>query len=347
MDGADAGGGAEAAEEAGLRYVSDEQPGVTRHRHGRGFTYRNPDGSTVTDAKVRRRIQELAIPPAWTDVWICRSPNGHILATGRDGRGRKQYLYHPAWRELRDAHKFDQLAAFGHALPDLRSTIEANLHRRFSRTKVLSLVVRLLDETLIRIGNAEYTEANHSYGLTTLSPDHVELTPGTIAFEFVGKSGLSRELRVADAELAGLVRDCHELGGHELFCYKTGRGPDAPVASVTSTDVNEFLREHMGPGVTAKSFRTWGATKVMVAALAISPVPEPADGPIAEKEVLAAYDVVAANLGDTRAVARASYVHPVVPEAFRSGDLHEAWRSSRTTKTMDRAERTLLRLLEP
>ena len=336
--------GAAIAEEAGLRYVSDDQPGLTRHRHGRGFTYRHPDGSTVTDPKLRRRVQELVIPPAWTDVWISRSPNGHILATGRDERGRKQYLYHPAWREQRDAHKFDQLRDFGLALPRLRSTIEQNLEDDFSRTKVLSLVIRLLDETLIRIGNAEYAETNHSYGLTTLSPDHVLLDDTAVVFDFVGKSGLAHELRLADADLADLVRQCHELGGHELFCYKTGRGPESPVASVTSSDVNQFLQQHLGDGVTAKTFRTWGASKVMVAALVISPIP--GSDTEAEKEVLASYDVVAAALGNTRAVTRASYVHPVVPEAFRSGELHEAWKHSRTTSTMDRAERALLRLLD-
>jgi len=333
-----------AAVEAGLRYVSDERPGISRHRRGKGFTYRNPDGSTVTDSKVRQRIADLVIPPAWTDVWISPWANGHILTTGRDDRGRKQYLYHPVWREERDAHKFDQLADFGRALPALRTAVDANLRRRFSRVKVLSLVVRLLDETLIRIGNAEYAEVNHSYGLTTLSPDHVALNGTAIVFEFVGKSGLSHELRVADAELAGLVRQCHELGGHELFCYRTSRAADAPVVSVTSTDVNQFLQQQMGTGVTAKSFRTWGATKIMAAALAITP-PPPTET-VAEKELLGAYDVVAAMLGNTRAVARASYVHPVVPNAFRGGDLQEAWRRSRDTATMDRAERTVLRLLD-
>ncbi len=333
-----------AAVEAGLRYVSDERPGISRHRRGKGFTYRNPDGSTVTDSKVRQRITDLVIPPAWTDVWISPWANGHILATGRDDRGRKQYLYHPVWREERDAHKFDHLADFGRALPALRAAVDANLRRRFSRVKVLSLVVRLLDETLIRVGNAEYAEVNHSYGLTTLSPDHVALNGTAIVFEFVGKSGLPHELRVADAELAGLVRQCHELGGHELFCYRTSRAADAPVVSVTSTDVNQFLQQQMGPGITAKSFRTWGATKIMAAALAITP-PPPTET-VAEKELLGAYDVVAAMLGNTRAVARASYVHPVVPDAFRGGDLQEAWRRSRDTATMDRAERTVLRLLD-
>lgn len=324
------------AVEAGLRYVSDEQPGITRHRRGKGFTYRQPDGSTVTDLKARQRIANLVIPPAWTDVWISPWANGHILATGRDDRGRKQYLYHPVWREERDAHKFEQLADFGRALPALRTAVDANLHRRFSRVKVLSLVVRLLDETLIRIGNAEYAEVNHSYGLTTLSPDHVALDGPGIVFDFVGKSGLSHELRVADVELAGLVRECHELGGHELFCYKTGRAADAPVLSVTSSDDNQFLQQQMGAGVTAKSFRTWGATKIMAAALAVTPLP-PTET-IVEKELLGGYDLVSAMLGNTRAVARASYVHPIVPEAFRSGDLRQAWRRSRDTATMDRAE---------
>ncbi len=332
------------AEEAGLRYVSDDSPGYARLPHGRGFTYRKADGTTITDRRLRQRLEDLVIPPAWTDVWISPHPNGHILATGRDAKGRKQYLYHPTWRAERDAHKFDQLLEFGTRLPDLRRTVDENLGKRFSRIRVLSLVVRLLDETLIRVGNAEYAETNHSYGLTTLSPDHVMLDDDGVEFEFVGKSGLQRALRLADTDLAALVRECHELGGQELFCYRPSADPDAGLTSVTSSDVNDFLREHLGEGVSAKTFRTWGATKIMAAALALDPVPETETE--AEKELIGAYDVVASVLGNTRAVARASYVHPVVPEAYTSGELRDVWRRSRRTRTMDRAERCVLKLLQ-
>lgn len=332
----------QAAHQAGLHYVTDELPGITRRRRGRGFGYVDETGAAITDSDTRARIASLAIPPAWTEVWISPDPLGHLLATGRDDRGRKQYLYHPRWREVRDGHKFGQLFDFGTGLPPLRATVEADLaRRRFSRKKVLALVVRLLDETLIRVGNPEYAVANESYGLTTLQPEHVEVDGSEIEFDFVAKGGLARHLTVDDRRLADLVRQCHELGGQELFSYL---GPDGEPVPITSTDVNDFLRQQTKAEVTAKTFRTWGATTAAAAALAITPLPETKAG--VEAAVLSAYDVAAAILGNTRAMARASYVHPVIPETYRSGELHDAWKRVRDVGWLERRERAVLRLLE-
>ena len=252
---------AEVAAQAGLRYVGDDEPGLTRRRAGRGFSYRRPDGSTLTDPVERARIDGLAIPPAWTDVWICRHPDGHIQATGRDARGRKQYRYHPRWREVRDADKFDHLLAFGERLGDLRSRLDQDLRRQgLPRERILALVVRLLDETLIRVGNPEYAADNETFGLTTLRRRHVDASDRRVVFEFVGKSGIDHEVRVADPRLARLVRRCSELGGHELFTYLDDNGA---VRAVSSTDVNDYVRGIIGADTSAKDFRTWGGTVVV------------------------------------------------------------------------------------
>ena len=330
----------EAAAEAGLRYVSDEQPGIRRRKRGSGFGYTKPDGSVITDPWERERIAAIAIPPAWTDIWICPRPDGHILATGRDAKGRKQYRYHPLWREVRDGDKFDNLAAFGRSLPELRRAVDADLKRKgMPREKVLGLVVKLLDDTLIRVGNEAYATDNESFGLTTLKRDHVEVDGSRMTFDFVGKSGMEHFIAFEDARLARIVHQCHELGGQDLFTYKA----DGAAVDVTSSDVNAYLRELAGSAVTAKDFRTWGGTAVAAAALAVSRTPKSETQ--AEKAVLSAYDVAAEVLGNTRAVCRSCYVHPSIPEAYRSGDLHEAWRHARDTPTMDRKERTVLRLL--
>lgn len=329
-----------AAAEAGLRYVSDEGPGIRRRKRGKGFTYTRPDGSTLLDRAERARIASLAVPPAWTDVWICPRPDGHILATGRDERGRKQYRYHPRWREVRDADKFGQLAVFGASLPDVRRAVEADLGRPgLPREKVLALVVKLLDETLIRVGNESYAIENESYGLTTLKGDHVDVRGDTIEFDFVGKSGLDHEVKLRDKRLARIVRDCHELGGQDLFTYTSGGEP----SDVTSSDVNSYLATIAGAGVTAKDFRTWGGTNSAAAALVVSRPPE--DEVQATKLILAAYDVAAEVLNNTRTVCRSCYVHPVVPAAFSTGDLHAAWKGSRQRKGLKRIEQTVLKLL--
>ncbi|MEJ7583763.1 MAG: hypothetical protein WKF43_06645 [Acidimicrobiales bacterium] len=329
-----------AAAEAGLRYVSDEAPGIRRKKRGKGFSYALPDGTVITNRGERARIASLAIPPAWTDVWICSRHDGHILATGRDDRGRKQYRYHPRWREVRDADKFGQLSAFGAGLPDVRRVVEADLARRgLPREKVLALVVKLLDTTLIRVGNESYAVENESYGLTTLKSDHVEVEGDTVAFDFVGKSGLEHALILEDRRLARIVHACHELEGQDLFTYRA----DGELFDVTSSDVNRYLADVAGTRVTAKDFRTWGGTASAAAALAVTRPPE--NDTQAGKSILAAYDVAAEVLGNTRAVCRSCYVHPVVPDAFRTGDLHVAWKRARARDGLSRVERTVLKLL--
>jgi DNA topoisomerase-1 len=329
-----------AAEEAGLRYVTDAEPGIRRRRRGRGFSYHAPDGSLL-NGSTKERIGSLVIPPAWRDVWICRDRNGHLQATGRDDRGRKVYLYHPRWREVRDGHKFAQLADFGRALPDLRRQIDADLGLRgMPLRRVVALVVRLLDDSLVRVGNPEYEADNETYGLTTLRRRHVSVTGSTVAFEFVGKSGVEHDVSVSDRRLAAMVRRCHELDGKRLFSYVE----DGCVCDVTSSDVNEYLQQAVGPGTSAKDFRTWGASALATGTLAeLGP---PADDKQADADALVAFDRAASALGNTRAVVRSAYVHPTVPESHRDGSLAEVWRRARGGERMDRAERTLLRLIE-
>lgn len=329
---------AEAARAAGLRYVSDEEPGISRRGAGRGFTYRDGHG-TIRDAATRDRIARLAIPPAWTDVWICPDDHGHIQATGRDDRGRKQYRYHDGWRAVRDADKFEQLATFGVQLAKVRRQVAADLGRRgMERERVLALVVRLLDETLIRVGNPQYAR-DESFGLTTLESRHVEVDGGEVVFEFAGKSGVDHEVAVSDRRLAELVRACDDLGGERLFTYREA----GEVVEVRSDDVNDYLREIAGPAITARDFRTWGGTVAVVGALGPHPCPDAERG--ATSAFLAAVDEAAERLGNTRAVCRSSYVHPAVEVAHRDGSLHTAWRRSRRTRRLTRGERATLRVL--
>ena len=329
------------AEAAGLHYVCDDSPGIRRRKRGTGFSYELPDGSVVTDPVERERIAALAIPPAWTDVWICPAPDGHILATGRDARGRKQYRYHPAWNRVRSEDKFSALPAFAELLPDLRRQVDGDLRRRgVPREKVLALVVRLLDRTLIRVGNESYAAANESYGLTTMLVDHVEVDGSAIVFDFVAKGGLARNVWIDDSQLARIVHQVSELGGQELFAYLD----EGEILNISSSDVNAYLQRHAGEGITAKHFRTWGGTVSAAGALAITRVPD--TDAQADKAVLAAFDVAAEVLGNTRTVCRQSYVHPAVPESFRTGDLAEAWRHSRSTTHLDRIERTVQRALD-
>ncbi len=330
------------AEEAGLRYVSDAEPGIRRRRSGRGFSYRGVDGKAVS-AAVRRRIEALAIPPAWTDVWICDRATGHLQATGRDARGRKQYRYHDRWREVRDADKFSHLREFGDALPALRAQVESDLAvRGLGREQVLAAVVQMLDDTMIRVGNEEYAVTNESYGLTTLRPVHVdEIGRQAFSLRFVGKSGVEHEVTVRDARLARIVRRCQDLEGQVLFSY---RADDGGLLSVSSSDVNEYLHRHVGPRTTAKDFRTWGASALVVGVL--GPLDPPATDPEGERRILEAIDVAAEQLRNTRAVCRQSYVHPAALDAFRDGTLHEHWVASRSSRRLDRADRTLLKTLE-
>jgi DNA topoisomerase-1 len=332
---------AEVAEAAGLIYTSDRRPGIRRMRRGKGFTYQRPDGERAT-AKERERIAALAIPPAWTDVWICASPRGHIQATGRDVRGRKQYRYHDRWREVRDADKFDRLTVFGVLLPELRAHLDADLRRHgLPRERVLALVVRLLDETLIRVGNSEYAADNDTYGLTTLRRRHAHTSANRVEFDFVGKSGVEHDVTVTDPRLAKLVRRTSELGGQDLFTYEDAEGG---TSTVTSSDVNDYLRSLAAVDITAKDFRTWGGTVIATEALAgLGPTENQRE---ADTNVLVAIDAAAEALRNTRTVCRNCYIHPAIPEAYRDGSLADHWKRARAVKGRSRAEQATLAVLE-
>lgn len=328
------------AAEAGLHHATDDAPGWRRIRRGKGFSYLDGDGRTVAPDE-RQRIASLAIPPAWTDVWINPDPYGHLLATGRDARRRKVYRYHPRWREVRDTAKYDRLAEFADALPDLRYAVDADLSRRgLPPEKVIALVVRLLDETLIRVGNERYAEDNESFGLTTLRAEHAEVGARSVALDFVGKSGVAQRMTIHDAQLARVARRCHELPGQHLFSYLDG-DDGGSVGAVTSADVNEYVREHMGAQASAKDFRTWGGTTIAARTLAH---PCGDDQPCA-RLVATSFEEAAEVLGNTATVCRTCYVHPIVPESYRDGILSEAWKGSRATATMARREQTVRRLL--
>lgn len=305
------------AKEAGLRYATDTRPGIVRRRSGRGFTYRDPDGQTIRDQSVLDRIRALAIPPAWTDVWICPWANGHVQATGRDARARKQYRYHVRWNDRRGTDKFERMLGFADALPRIRTRCEVDLARPgLPREKVLAAVVRLLELTLIRVGTDEYARLNKSFGLTTLRNRHARVQGGAIRFRFRGKSGKHHEVGLRDRRLAGVVRRCQELPGQELFQYVDG---DGAVRDVSSDDVNAYLRDATEGAFTAKDFRTWAGTVLAYRALRAL---QPADGERGtRRDVVQAIRVTADRLGNTPAVARGSYVHPAVLEAYLEGSL--------------------------
>ena len=336
----------ESAQAAGLRYVSDAAPGIRRKRAGRGFTYVGADGRPVRDRATLERIRRLAIPPAYTDVWICPTANGHLQATGRDARGRKQYRYHPRWREVRDETKFGRMLAFSEALPRLRSRVEKDLALPgLPRNKVLATVVRLLECTAIRVGNDEYARSNRSFGLTTLRDHHVEISGSTLHFEFRGKSGKVHQVELSDRRLARIVARCQAVPGAELFQYVNEAGERE---SIGSGDVNEYLREITGEEFTAKDFRTWAGTLHAVAALeAIGPSTSERE---AKSAIVRAIDEVAERLNNTRAVCRKYYVHPAVFESYESGTLQARLRNGGPPKPSESrglspGERAVVRLL--
>ena len=306
-----------AARAARLRYVNDDDPGITRRRAGRGFSYRDPDGARITDAAETRRIAALAIPPAWTDVWISPNPNGHILATGRDAKGRKQYRYHPRWRAIRDGSKYERTLEFAKVLPRIRARVREDLARPgLPREKVLATVVQLLETTLIRVGNDEYAKANRSYGLTTLRDKHVDITGTRVRFSFRGKSGKDHEVGLRDRRLARIIKRCEELPGERLFQYLDESGTRQPIES---SDVNDYIREAAGDDFTAKDFRTWMGT--VLAAEALQAVREFDSEAAGRKHVVAAIEQVAKTLGNTAAVCRKCYVHPAVLDAYLDGTM--------------------------
>jgi DNA topoisomerase I len=306
-----------AARAAALRYVSDEGPGIARRRVGNGFSYRQPQGGPVKDPGTLRRIRALAIPPAWTQVWICPVENGHIQATGRDEKGRKQYRYHLRWRETRDAAKFSHIVEFARVLPRIRDQVEQDLRLPgLPRAKVLATVVRLLETTLIRVGNDDYAKQNGSYGLTTLRNRHVQVAGTELRFSFKGKSGKSWQLRIADGRIARILRECQDLPGQELFQYVD---EDGQRRGIDSGDVNEYLREVANSDVTAKDFRTWAGT--VLAALALKEFERFDTQAAAKRNVKRAIEHVAQRLGNTPTICRKCYVHPGVLDCYLDGSL--------------------------
>jgi DNA topoisomerase-1 len=337
----------ESAEEAGLRYVTDTIPGIRRKRSGRGFSYIGPDGQRIGDTRQLAWIKRLAIPPAWTDVWICPIRRGHLQATGRDKRGRKVYRYHPRWREVRDDVKYGRMLAFGKALPRIRERVEADLRRQgLPREKVLAAVVPLLEKTRIRVGNEEYARENASFGLTTLRDEHAEVGSTRIVFRFRGKAGKEHEIPISDARLARIVARCQDLPGQELFQYLDDEGQQH---TVDSADVNDYLREISGEDFTAKDFRTWAGT--VLAAWALAEFEEVDSEAQAKKNVVRAIERVAERLGNTPAVSRKSYVHPEIIGAYLDGDVVRAARESadrelgRTLGRLEPEEAAVLALL--
>jgi DNA topoisomerase-1 len=302
---------------AGLRYVSGESTGIRRRRCGRGFTYLDAEGETVRDAATRRRIEELAIPPAWTEVWICPTAKGHLQATGRDEKGRKQYRYHELWRAVSDASKYARLVPFAAALPMLRRRVRRDLAREgLDRRRVLATLTRLLERTHVRIGNEEYARDNESYGLTTLEQEHVEVDGDDVLLEFDGKGGKPHVVSVREPRIARIVRECQEIPGCELFRWLDADGVSHPL---DSGHLNEYLREALGGDYTAKDFRTWAGTVAAVEALAA--MDPPATEAQAAKDFVAAVKRVAELLRNTPAVTRDFYIHPAVFAAHRDGTL--------------------------
>jgi DNA topoisomerase IB len=311
-----------AARAAGLRYVADTRRGVTRRRVGERWEYLDPKGKRITDAEEIARIDRLAIPPAYTDVWICPDARGHIQATGRDARGRKQYRYHADWRKTRDLGKFQRIVAFGQRLPRLRRQLSKDLKLAgMPRDKVLAIVVSLLAETLIRVGNHEYARSNNSFGLTTLRNRHVRFPRGSAIFSFRGKSGKDHVVELEDERLAKLLRRCQQLPGQNLFQYLDDEGRPHPVAS---DDVNDYLRAACGEDFTAKDFRTWGGTLEAISAFVRAPMPDGASERTIAAVQNAAVREVATQLGNTPAVCRSSYIHPAVFAGWRDGTLAKA-----------------------
>ena len=320
--------GVATAQLAGLRYTTDEQPGIRRRRKGRGFSYVDRDGVAVRDEGDVRRIRKLAIPPAWTDVWISSNPLGHIQATGRDARGRKQYRYHERWRDVRDDAKYDRLNDFAKALPRIRERVDADLARAgIPRERVLATAVRILEETFMRVGNVEYARANGSFGLTTLRSKHVDVEGSRIVFRFRGKSGKEHEVDVRDRRLVRVIAKLQQLPGQELFRYVDD---DGELHTIGSEDVNTYLREISNEDLSAKDFRTWAGT--VLAARALAELGPARNERVARKRILKAIDVVASRLGNTRTVCRKCYVHPGVLDAYAAGELPAALRRPEKTR---------------
>jgi DNA topoisomerase-1 len=335
------------ARAAGLVYTTDDKPGIRRLGKGKRVRFAGPGGKAVRSKAELTRIRALVIPPAWTDVWICPNPRGHVQATGRDARGRKQYRYHPKWRAVRDESKYGRLIAFGRALPVIRRRTDADLRRRgLPREKVLAAVVKLLEKTFIRVGNDEYARDNRSFGLTTMRDGHVKISGSTVRFIFRGKSGVEHALALDDMRLAKIVKRCRDLPGQELFQYRDDTGS---VVDIGSADVNAYLKDVTGEDFTSKDFRTWAGT--VLAAKLLKDFEAVDSEARAKKNVVEAIEQVAKQLGNTRAVCRKCYVHPAVIDAYMDGSMMKtvAQRASRTAKAvgkMTATEAAVLGLLQ-
>lgn len=347
---------ATAARFAGLHYVSDETlPGLRRQRRGKAFIYLNARGRIIHAVATVHRIRALAIPPAWRDVWICPDANGHLQATGRDAAGRKQHRYHPDWRKVRDSAKYDHVIAFAQALPAIRRATNRDLRLPgLPKQKVLALIVKLLEKTLIRVGNEEYAHEHHHYGLTTLHDHHVQFKNGAVLFDFTGKSGVHRHVRLHDARLARLIKSCHQLPGQHLFCYQDETGQPHDIGS---QDVNDYLRNITGQDFTAKDFRTWAGTVLAARALRDlqltgndNSLPLKKLQLLQKKNIVNAVEAVARELGNTPAICRKCYIHPAIFNAYLDGTLCDTLNqreSQLSQKTgLSDEQRSVLRLLK-
>jgi DNA topoisomerase-1 len=329
----------EAAEDAGLRYVTDDQSGFSRQRKGEEFEYLDQKGKPIRDEQRLLRIKRLAIPPAWTEVWICPSSNGHIQATGRDARRRKQYRYHERWREIRDENKYDRLVNFGKALPKIRKRLKRDLALKgLPREKVLATIVQLLERSFIRVGNEEYARENKSFGLTTMQDRHVDVKGSKLRFRFRGKSGRQHEVDVTDRRIARIVSNLQDLPGQSLFQYVDDEGK---VRDITSQNVNEYLREITGEDFTAKDFRTWSGT--VLAAIALNAAGEFETKKQAKANIKNAIEAVAKVLGNTPAICRQCYIHPAILETYLNGDSIDGLKQE-TAKEL--AQSAVLKLLQ-
>ena len=332
---------------AGLHYSTDTGPGIRRVKRGRSFAYLRPDGKALKDAGTLERIRKLVIPPAWRNVWIAPDPLGHLQVTGVDARGRKQYRYHPRWREVRDETKYNRMLEFGRALPVIRRRTQADLRRHgLPREKVLAAVVQLLEKTFIRVGNDEYARTNRSYGLTTMRDGHVRIAGSKVKFIFRGKSGVEHDLELDDPHLARIVKQCRDLPGQELFQY---RGAEGHVIDVGSADVNAYLQEITGRDFTSKDFRTWAGT--VLAATLLREYESVDSHARAKRNIVRAVEEVAKKLGNTKAVCRKCYIHPAIFDAYLDGTMAKAvaQRAARATRSIGRvtaAEAAVLGLLQ-
>ncbi|HET9378982.1 MAG TPA: DNA topoisomerase IB [Chthoniobacterales bacterium] len=313
----------ETAVAAGLRYVSDASAGIARRRKGVNFTYHDKEGRSIREPSELKRIRSLAIPPAWERVWISPHANGHLQATGIDAKGRKQYKYHPIWRTVRDEAKFERLLSFAEILPKIRAQVAKDMARPdLTREKVLATIVRLLEVSLIRIGNVEYAKENKSFGLTTMRNRHVEIEGATLRFQFRGKSGRKHTVEVSDRRVARVVQKCQDLPGQQLFEYEN---PAGEVATIASEDVNDYLQRITGQPFTAKDFRTWAGT--VLAALALGKMEEVDSQTLAKRNIVAAIEAVARLLGNTVAICRKCYIHPAIPTSYLDGTLARTLRA--------------------